>query len=207
MHETAHIRFVATNFSNLQGLRAVPLGALLLLVCLWANNLQGPASDLTLPLTYLILAALLLIAIDRYYLHVFGRVQRTLESRRLEWLLSVVAGMLALGGFILDTTGELPVSLLGLVSAFGLLVDYIRVTWLVRGRFLLYYPIGAVVMAVLSLLNLVIPDWWQTFGLRDQLLAIAIVFGIYVILSGIWGHLFLIRTLPSRLEINDEQSI
>jgi len=204
MHNAARIRFIATNFTNLQGLRAVPLGALLVLVCLWANNLQSPARDLTLPLTYLVLAALLLIAIDRYYLHAFGRVQRTSESRRLEWLLSAVAGMLALGGFVLDTTRELPVSLLGLVSAFGLLVDYIRVTWLVRGRFLLYYPIGAVVIAVLSLLNLVVPDWWQVFGLRDQLIAIAIAIGIYVILSGIWGHLFLLRTLPSSPEATDE---
>lgn len=208
MNSLQQVRFIATNFYNLQGLRAIPLGALLVLVCVWANAQHGPASDLTLPIIAFFVAAAILFAIDRYYLHTFGRVQRTVESRRLEWLISVLGGILALSAFILDTRFDLPFSLLGLVFSAGLLADYIRITWLVKGRFLIYYPIGAVIMAVVSLLPLLgAEDWWLAFGIRDQLVAIAIVIGIFTVIAGMWGHIFLARTLPGRLEEQNEHAI
>jgi hypothetical protein len=102
----------------------------------------------------------------------------------------------------------LPVSLLGLVFAAGLLADYIRITWLVKGRFLLYYPLSAVLMAVISTLQWFgFPDWWQALGLKSQLLGIAMAIGIFTMLAGLWGHMFLARTLPSRLEIADDNSL
>lgn len=204
MQNLKEIRFVATNFSNLQGLRAVPLGLCLVLVCLWANGLQYPVRDFFVPVVSMVGSLILLFAIDRYYLHVFGRVQRTPESRRLEWLLTAVFGSLALGAFWLDTSVKLPVSLLGLVFAAGLLVDYIRITWLVKGRFLLYYPLGAVLMAGVSVLPLLgVSNWWQACGLADQMLGILMASGIFMIITGIWGHIFLARTLQSRGKQND----
>ncbi len=94
----------------------------------------------------------------------------------------------------------LPVSALGLVFAAGLLADYIRITWLVKGRFLLYYPLGALLMAVISILPLLgVSDWWHILGLKNQLIGIITVVGIYTIIAGIWGHIFLVRTLrPQR---------
>jgi hypothetical protein len=201
MQDVKQIRLVATNFSNLQGLRAVPLGLCLVLVCLWANGIQYPVRDFIVPVVGVVGSLMLLFAIDRYYLHAFGRVQRTPESRRLEWLISAAGGILALGAFWLDTTVKLPVSLLGLVFAAGLLADYIRTTWLVRGRFLLYYPLGAFLMAGVSVLPLFgVSFWWQTCGLKNQMLGIAIAIGIFTIFAGFWGHVFLARTLPSRME-------
>jgi len=41
MNTVKQVRFIATNFYNLQGLRAVPLGSCLVLVCFWANTLHG----------------------------------------------------------------------------------------------------------------------------------------------------------------------
>ncbi|RPI93694.1 MAG: hypothetical protein EHM40_09050 [Chloroflexi bacterium] len=208
MNNVKQIRFIATNFYNLQGLRAVPLGLCLLLVTLWANRLQGPARDFFVPVLGLIGSLLLLFAVDRYYLHAFGRVQRTAESRRLEWLISVVGGILALCAFWLDITFKLPVSLLGLVFAAGLVADYIRITWLVKGHYLLYYPLGGFLMAGVSILQLLgVPNWWQIFGLKSQLLGITIVIGIFTMIAGIWGHIFLARTLPSRMEIDNDNSI
>jgi hypothetical protein len=153
-------------------------------------------------------ALIILFLIDRFYLHTFGRVQRTPESRHLEWLFSIIGGVLALGAFWLDVSFKLPVSLLGLVFAAGLLADYVRITWLVKGRFLLYYPLGAVLMAGLSILQwLGIPHWWLAFGIKHQLLGIAMAIGIFTMIAGIWGHLFLARTLPARMESADDHSI
>ncbi|MBN2146541.1 MAG: hypothetical protein JW726_04095 [Anaerolineales bacterium] len=198
MQSQNQIRFIATNYYNLQGLRAIPLGLLLILVCLWANGLDGPARNFLLPVSAVVSSLLLLIAIDRYYLRTFGQVRRTPESLRLEWLVGIVGGILALGAYLLDISHELPLSLLGLVFAAGLLADYIRITWLVKGRFLFYYPLGATLMAVVSVLPLVgIRDWWQTVGLASQMLGIAVAIGIFSVIAGIWGHIFLLRTLPT----------
>jgi hypothetical protein len=208
MQNILQIRFIATNFYNLQGLRAVPLGALLVMVCAWANAQNGPARDLSLPIIGLFIAAAVLFAIDRYYLHTFGRVQRTAESRRLEWLVSVGGGILALIAFVLDTRDDLPLSLLGLVFAVMLLADYLRITWLVKGRFLMYYPIGALLMGLLSVLPLLgLEDWWLKVGIRDQLVAISSAIGIFTLIAGLWGHIFLVRTLPRRVEADHEHAV
>lgn len=208
MNNIKQIRFIATNFYNLQGLRIVPLGFCLLLAILWANGLQGPARDFLIPVSGLIGSLILIFAIDRYYLHAFGRVQRTPESRRLEWLISVVGGILALGAFWLDISFKLPVSMLGLVFATGLLADYIRITWLVKGHYLLYYPLGAILMAGVSILQLLgVSNWWQAIGLKNQLLGISMAIGVFTVIAGIWGHIFLVRTLPSRMETNNDHSI
>jgi hypothetical protein len=210
MNDIKQIRFVATNFSNLQGLRSVPLGLCLVVICLWGNGQDGPArgNDFLVPVAGMVGMLILLFAIDRYYLRAFGRVQRTPESRRLEWLISVVGGILALGAFWLDVTIKLPVSLLGLVFAAGLLADYIRITWLVKGRFLLYYPLGAILMAGVSILPLLgFSNWWQTCGLKSQMLGIIMTVGVFTIIASIWGHIFLGRTLPARMEKNNDHSI
>jgi hypothetical protein len=196
MVDIKQIRFVATNYSNLQGLRTFPLGLCLLSVTFWANG--TPEKNFVLPFIYLAVSALLLFAIDRYDLRVYGRVQRTPESRRLEWLLEIVGAILAVGSLWLDLTNNLPLSLVGLVFAAGLLADYIRITWLVKGRSLLYYPLGAVLMALMSLLPLLgLPDWWLAFGLRSQIMGICVVIGIFTILAGIWSHNYLVHTLPT----------
>lgn len=204
MVDEKQIRFVTTNYFNLQGLRAIPLGLCLLLVSLWANAVEYPVKNFLVPITSVVGSGLFLFVIDRYYLRTFGRVQRTLDSRRLEWMISVVGGILALGAFWLDTTTKLPISLLGLVFAAGLLADYLRMTWLVKGRSLLYYPIGAILMAGMSILPQFIPDWWQTCGIKSQIIGMTISFGLFTILAGIWGHIYLLRTLPpvSRGEIS-----
>ncbi|RPI88007.1 MAG: hypothetical protein EHM41_02895 [Chloroflexi bacterium] len=203
MQNVKNIRFVATNFYNLQGLRAVPLGFLLLLVSLWANTLHGPARNFLVPTLGLASALVVLFVIDRYYSHTFGRVERTPESRRFEWLFSVVGGILALGAFLLDVSYKLPVSMLGLVFSAGLLADYIRITWLVKGHFLLYYPLGAILMAGVSVLPaLGVSNWWYVFGIANQLIGITTVIAIFTMIAGIWGHIFLVNALPGRVENN-----
>ena len=134
MNKITEVRVVATNYYNLQGLRSMPLSILLVLVCFWANGLQYPISGkswLILVLEVLVSLALF-YGIDRYYLHSFGRVKRTPESRRLEWLVSIVGGISALAAFWLDISFNLPLSLIGLVFGVSMLVDYIRITWLVE---------------------------------------------------------------------------
>jgi hypothetical protein len=139
--------------------------------------------------------------IDRYYLHSFGKVKGSPESRRLELLVQIVAAIFGLVAFFLDANFNLPFSLIGLVFAITLLGDYIRITWLVKGKHLLYYPVGAVLIIIVSLLPLFgLPGWWHSVGIRAQLFAVPVVIGIIMAFAGVWGHFYLVRTLSPKAE-------
>jgi hypothetical protein len=203
MKDLKEIRFIATNYYNLQGLRTVPFSLYLVLICVWASAVRYPLtpSSFSVPVIELIVISILFFGIRRYYLQTFGQVQLTPESHRLEWLVSVIGGILALAAFWLDITYRLPVSLVGLVFGVGLLADYIRITWLVKGRFLLYYPLGSILMIVVSILPLLgASKWWHIFNLKSQMIGIAIIIGVFSIIAGVWGHFYLVHTLLSRKE-------
>lgn len=203
MKNINEIRFVSTNYFNLQGLRMVPMGVLAILVGLWANGAKYPVTfnEYLVLLIELVVLITISFGIDRYYLHSFGRVKNTPESKRFEVIYSMIFGAFVLVAFWLDVTYKLPLSLIGLVFGLGLLADYIRITWLVKGRYLFYYPIGAVLSIVISLLPLLgFPGWWHTVGLKGQIFGIDLFVGLFVIFAGIWGHIYLVRTLSPRGE-------
>ena len=203
MKNLKEIRFVATNYYNLQGLRSLPVSLYLVLICLWVNNQRYPITmkNYLLPTLELICMLILYFGINRYYLHSFGRLERTPESRRLEWGTAIASGVLVMAAFWMDVTYKLPVSLLGLTMALSLLAEYIRITWLVKGRFLLNYPIGVILLAGASLLPVLgSPDWWHFFGIQSQLLGISLLFGFFTIFAGIYSHFFLVHTLSALSE-------
>ena len=101
MNESNKIRFIATNYVNLQGLRNVPFGISIILLALltngllksgltraplWANGLAGAAKYYAIGGVILVSMIVSLLLIDKYYFHYFGRVKRTPESSRFEWL-------------------------------------------------------------------------------------------------------------------------
>ncbi len=203
MKNLNEIRFVSTNYFNLQGLRMVPIGLLAIGVGLWANGAKYPISAKWYLILLLMVVVLLIVywGLDRFYLHSFGKVKNSTESKRLELIITSVFGFIALVAFWLDATLKLPLSMVGLAFGLGLLADYIRITWLVKGRYLLYYPIGAVLSIIVSLLPLLgLPGWWHAVGLRAQLFGITLFVGLFTIVAGFWGHLFLVRTLSPKAE-------
>jgi hypothetical protein len=204
MKDIKEIRFVATNYFNLQGLKNVAIGIFGILVVLWGNKLKYPMSMQSWIILGLVVVVSMAIyfGFDRYYLHNFGKVKLTVESKRLEWLVGIFCLILVIAAFWLKSSYKLPpISILGLVFGIGLLADYIRITWLVKGRHLLYYPIGVVLAIVLSLLPLLgLPQWWKLVGLRSEALGIGLFMGLFSIFAGIWGHSYLVRTLSPKTE-------
>jgi hypothetical protein len=198
MQTLDQVRFVATNFTNLQGLRNLPFSACLLGIVIWANQAHYPlhGGDYLLPAIFILVCASLYFFINQYYAMTLGRVQRTTQSRRLEWLVSSIMGCLTLAALWLDISLSTQISYLGLVFAGGILAEYIRFTWVVKGKSLRYYPVGAAIFAAISLLPIVgLPDWWKVLGFSTQLLAIAAFIGIYGIIAGILSHVSLSRIL------------
>lgn len=203
MKSIKEIRFVSTNYINLQGLKNVAIGIFGILVVLWGNNLKYPISMLSWILLGVVVVVSMAIyfGFDRYYMLNFGKVKRTAESKRLEWLVGILCLILVIAGYWLELSFKLPISIIGLVFGLGLLADYIRITWLVKGRHLLYYPIGVFLAIVLSLLPLLgLPQWWKLVGLRDEALGILLFVGFFSIFAGIWGHIYLMRTLSPKMD-------
>jgi hypothetical protein len=203
-------RFVAANFPSLQGLKVIPLGMCLLVVSLWANAQPDAVRDWRLlgPALALAVAFALQWALERYYARRFGRVERTPAQRRREWVLGAFGALFALVTFYFDVALHWPLSLLGLMYAAVLFAEYARLRAQANGPFLIVYLLAAVVLLALSLLPLGgISDWWQSLGLRNDLVAMTAVFGVLTIVLGLCGHLFLLRALPLKLETPNGQPL
>jgi uncharacterized membrane protein len=201
------IRYMAANYSRLQGLRAVPVGILAVFVSIWSLYNHGPSADLSAPILVAIAVALLYWLTDRYYNRALGQVKQTPLQRKREWIASAIAAILGLLAFVLDTTEILSISTLGLVFAasfFEYLLRADRTEW---RKIFLYYPeniIAAILIVVISLLPLFGISWWENIGIRSQVVGVFLVVGIVILVTGIWGHIHMMRDLsPEKAKSND----
>jgi hypothetical protein len=196
----AQIQFITANYSKLQGLRAVPVGILAVFVSIWSLYNQGPSADLGVPILVALVTALLYWLTDRYYSHTLGQVKRTARQRRWELVISVCAAILALLAFILDTAEIFPVSAVGLVFSISFLEYFVRSNPSEWGKIFTRFPesvTAALVIAVICLLPLFGIDWWHLLGIRSQLIALFMIVGVVIIVTGIWGHVRLVHALPA----------
>lgn len=203
MQDLTRIRFIATNYINLQGMRNLPIGACLLGVTLYVNQLHHALQgwDYGLLFVIVLLSASLFFFIDRYYLANYGHVQRTPQSRKLEWLVSSILAILALAAFWMDVKNIFQISMIGIICAVGILTEYFRLSWFTKEKLMIYYPIGAVILIIISLLPVLgLPNWWVTFGFKSQLLAISAILGICTLVASLIGHFVLMQLLSSMEE-------
>jgi len=191
-------RFLAMNYTALQGLRIIPLGLCLLLVSLWANAIpSGPARDLTIPILCALACLLAYIITGQYYKHSFGEVKQTITRRHLEQVVMVVGGMLALAAFWLDNLFDLRICFTGLVLAGALLLGSDNAISGLNAFSIT--KIGASIwMLVASISPLLFgQSWWTVLGIKSLLLGIMMMCGILMIIEGVITHLFLLSSLPS----------
>lgn len=191
------VRFITANYSRLQGLRSVPIGIFIGLAGVW-SSLPAGQGDLGIPLIMLVLAALAYIGVDRYYARTFGKVTITNRERNNEIIVAILFGIVALAGFIFDTSGILPISTWGLVFAAGLLVDFWQSAGKLGNNGRGPHPeavAGAVLVAIASLLPLAGLQWWKLIGIQSSPAGLLILMGLLMILMGLFGHFRFIRSL------------
>jgi len=195
MNSLKQTRYFAKNYTQLQGLRAIPLGLCLLLVTIWANRQQGPARNFTLPILAVLAGLILYLLIDRYYNRAYGKVKRKVTFA--DWIMEIALAGLALAAFIVDTREFFRISLLGLTLAVTFAANgflYCRPATVL----FIFNLVLAAGMALLSLAPMIgISNWWNFLGLNHPLLAITFLFGISVVISGMIGHIYFIRSLPA----------
>ncbi len=198
MSSISRTRFFASNYPQLQGLRMIPFGLCLLAVTLWANIQQGPSQNITLP-TLIVLACLgLYIFIARYYNRAYGKVRRLVP--RVEWIIGVAGGGLALVAFILDSLDTYRISLLGLVYAVTF-ISHGAIYWRQAPALHIANLILALLMVASTLSPLVsIPTWWSLIGLNHPLFAATFLTSIFLMIIGVIGHIYFVRSLPAEQE-------
>ncbi len=199
MQSIQKTRFIAANYSNLQGLKAVPLGLLLVMVVVWANGQTGRATDLSAPVLFALGMAVLLVIIHRYYRVRYGLIESTTRQKGIEVLMGIAGGAVGLGAFLADISFHAPVSWIGLVFAASVVVEYIRMQLNARGHYMFPFALAAfVMMLVISILPLLgAGEWWRLLGLRAQLYGVLVVIGALIVLWGLFEHWFLVRQLPA----------
>lgn len=200
MQDFQKVRFITINYSNLQGLRAIPISLLLLLIVLWVNLQKGPARDFTVPILIGLSAAILYWWIDRYYKSHYGRVERTTRQQRFEYALGVLGGLSGLVAVIIDFTYKLPVSMVGFVFTAAILVEFLRTFRFSKS---VYYFWQAVVSFTILLAVNFLPllgwkNWGQVLGMRDNFLAVLVVTSLVILIAGLCGHVFFIIQFQSK---------
>jgi hypothetical protein len=200
MQDIQKVRFLTLNYSKLQGLKGFPLGLLLLLNVLWVNNQRGLARNITLPLLFAMVSGVLYWWIDRYYKIRYGRVESTSRQKRLDYFVAVLGGIAGLAAFIIDISYHLPVSMVGLVFAAAILVEYLRISRLGKSTYFLWQMVisfgiilGANLLPLFGLHGL-----WQVIGLRSHFLAVLMITSIVLLATSLWGHVYFTHQFPSK---------
>lgn len=196
MIDRMQIQAFTSNFPNLQGLKQIPISLGLLMIIMW-DELQDSASrDLSLPILIFFSMAILYWFVDRYYRLAYGAVRQKGEKRTREILVSVMAGVLALACFILESAFNFLFSPLGILLALSLVFDGIRVKRALPGRSFPFFWIFALVLGAASLLPLLgLAGWWEQFGLHTQLGAVLVLAGMIMFFTGFLWHMYLVRNL------------
>jgi len=198
MEALKRTQIITANYRALQGLRLLPWSLWLLLIVITDTlNAVGPSSTQFFGYQCLFIIPGIAIPwalsrlIGNYYTRTFGQVERLLRDRLVESLFGIVlmAGMYI--AILVDAQQFLPVSLLGLVIAAFLLIQ-----WWTTGRFLSHALLFAALFVGLALLPLfglfAGGDWFDP--LSRWLLLMFIIVGC---ISGVLNHVALVRNLKA----------
>jgi DNA-binding transcriptional ArsR family regulator len=183
------VHSLTTNFSSYQGLKGIPLGLLLMILSLWASAQAGPGPALYFPVGISIVFVYLYWIVNRFYARVYGVVVPDNNQKIISRVREISLGIGALLAFWVDVSFSPAFSTLGLVFASALLVDYSRVAGKSGDRLLLFYPIAALLITILSLIPVLNVNWWEPLGIKALLLAVCATAGLLFIILGVITHI------------------
>lgn len=183
-YDLQQIRYVTQNYSNLQGLRLIPIGLWFLIA-----GLVPPGCTIAT----LVIALVMTWLIGVYYSRQFGRVRPTTSPSWKSYLVALLALAVVIAAWTADTYLKPPIDVLGLTIALGLFLVWLQPTYRPR----LHYLAVAILVAGVSLLRLLrlSPDHPISYPMLAGSLGILLV----LLVGGLFDHLLLVRafkTLP-----------
>jgi hypothetical protein len=200
-------RFIAANYSRLQGLRIFPFGLLLFAVTYITNLQHGPAPHSVLPqILFAIAAAVLYWLIDRYYTRTFGQIVRPSRGH-LDLIAGICGGAMGLVAFLIENNyHHLPFSPIGLVLAAAIIIDYLMLARITEVWYMPFWPVFALLIAIISILPVLgLTGWWTIIGARTQFMGVLMASGLIFIVYSIASHIYFIKMLSQ--EVPDGGSV
>jgi hypothetical protein len=191
--ERKTLESAARTYSDLRGLLAVPLGALMILAAL-SNWGWGPFEPTWVFVAGLVAVAGLTLAISRYDDACFGRITSTTSEQVRAAVVTLGATALVLAGSLIlrSKAGwslDMPVNALAAALAAGMLANY-AVTVGPRRHHLIIWG-GVLVAGLLPV--------WGGLSLSDTSNVGLVIYGVAAMLSGVFDHYLLVRRFgPSR---------
>ncbi len=200
IRDLERVRYVTENYEQLQGLRNVPIGLMVLLSgVLLTSSIPsfGPViGEAFFYLLFIVLIAtvLLYFVIGNYYEHRFGWVQTFSLNRKQAIAVAILMVVLVVVGSI-NLAFQPPIHMIWLV--WGLSV--MAVHWRERRFRMHYVVIGALVVGVsfLPLLGI------TSVSLPYEAGGLLVFLGIFYVMGGTFDHLLLVRTMKHLPEEND----
>jgi hypothetical protein len=190
--ERNDLESAATRITYLRGLLAVPLGLLFILTGL-GNLGWGPFVHTWVFVGTLAIIAVAALLIQRFYQERYGRVTLTTRQQvRLTAASFVLFGGGLAGGTILDSTFDVPVSLLACSFALAMLAWFAICVGLRTSHVVIW---GALLIVGL------IPMWGD---LADKVSVAWLPIGVATIAAGIFDHLALVRAYGSPAAMTPE---
>lgn len=202
IRDLERVRYVTENYEQLQGLRNVPLGLMLLFsgaLTLFPSSLSsfGPVvSEAFFYLLFIVLIAtvLLYFVIGNYYERKFGWVQTfSLNGKQITAVTTLIIVLLVVGS--VNLMFRPPIHMIWLV--WGLSV--MAVHWRER-RFRTHYVVIGVLIICVSFLPLL---GITSVSLSYEAGGLMAFLGILFVVGGTFDHLLLVRTMKYLPEEND----
>jgi len=203
MKSISQTKFLSENYTLLHGLNAVPVGLVLFSVSLWANIVQYPIKNFTLPIVLILVFLLSSLAVDQYYKRTFGEVKPILARRRQYWILQSICGLLGIAAFLADISFHFPINFVGLLFAALFLLDK-PTAKLPLNKFTTVRLISSLCIIFVSIAPLFFgKNWWNILGVRTTLIGVTMFVGVLVAIQGAIWHIFFVNSLPVK-EAKDE---
>jgi hypothetical protein len=208
-NDLQQIRFLATNYPNLKGLQMSVIGFMVLSVALWVNTQPGPNSNLTIPLTIMLITVILSFGVERYYWRTFGRVKPDKDTQLKKVVVSILGGLLGIMSFAIDALEILPISTMGIVFALALLYEYWRFNRSAPDKSLSSFLWFTLVLFVVSILPIFgFDEFWSRLGFVNAMVGVLTLTGILmIIIMGLMVHFFLVRSMPPRMEVSNDEPV
>jgi hypothetical protein len=104
---------------------------------------------------------------------------------------------MGLAAFLIDNNyHHLPFSVIGLVLAAGIIIDYLLLARITEVWYMPFWQVFGLLIAIISILPVFgLTGWWIIIGARTQFMGVLLAYGLIFIVYSIASHIYFIKML------------
>jgi hypothetical protein len=146
--------------------------------------------------------------VELYYRRTFGRVKPDKDIQLKNIIVGILGGLLGIIAFVIDTLEILPISTVGIVFTLAFLYEYWRFNRSAPDKSLSSFLWFALILFVISILPVFgFDEFWTRLGFVNAILGVLALTGTLMIIMGLMVHFFLVRSMPPRVEVSNDELV